>query len=218
MLVDKYEVMWLGSQKSVRWFCLDLIFFKKKKKKKSVFHLNYQTLSNPSFSLSSHGTLQVPSFLTKFFLTLLPSSYSCSDLSGPCFQSPVLAFLLLTFPWMVVLLRVASSNSILFIYVSSLEISFIATTSKTIFRLGDKPQVYILMPYFFTEFQIFRCIVGVSAWFSQTFHIQSVPNSTGAQNVFFPLSCFLLIALPLAPFSSCKSEVLIQGQSPAEFS
>ena len=31
MLVDKYEVMWLGSQKSVRWFCLDLIFLKKKK-------------------------------------------------------------------------------------------------------------------------------------------------------------------------------------------
>lgn len=32
MLVDKYEVMWFGSQKSVRWFCLDLVFFKKKKK------------------------------------------------------------------------------------------------------------------------------------------------------------------------------------------
>ena len=49
MLVDKYEVMWLGSQKSVRWFCLALIFLKKKKKTTSVFHLNYQTLSNPSF-------------------------------------------------------------------------------------------------------------------------------------------------------------------------
>ena len=148
MLVDKYEVMWLGSQKSVRWFCLALIFLKKKKKKTtSVFHLNYQTLSNPSFSLSSHGTL-VPSFLTEFFLTLLPSSFSHSDLPDPCSQSPVLASLLLTFAWMVVVLRVPSSNSILFIYVSSLEISFIAATSKAMFRLGDKPQIYVLAPFF----------------------------------------------------------------------
>lgn len=149
MLVDKYEVMWLGSQKSVRWFCLALIFLKKKKKDDVCvpFKLPNTFQSFFSFSLSSHGTL-VPSFLTEFFLTLLPSSFSHSDLPDPCSQSPVLASLLLTFAWMVVVLRVPSSNSILFIYVSSLEISFIAATSKAMFRLGDKPQIYVLAPFF----------------------------------------------------------------------
>lgn len=150
MLVDKYEVMWFGSQKSVRWFCLDLLSFKKKKPKKPCIPLLQITkhfpvllfLYPPMAPLKLRLFWQSSSLLSRHH-TL---AFTFPDSSS---QSPVLASLPLTFPWIVVILRVPSLNSILFIYVSSLEISFIATTSKAICRVDDKPQIYIFTPYFF---------------------------------------------------------------------
>lgn len=148
------------------------------KKKKCSASSNYQTLSSPSLSLPFHGTLKNPLlFLTVFFLSL-HSSYSSSYLPNLSFPASLLALLPLTFTQMVVVLRVPSLISTLFIYVSSLRSHILLQLQNAIHGVGDKPQMYMFMPYIFTEFQMFSGTIGISACFSQTSQVQNVPNST----------------------------------------
>lgn len=79
---------------------------------------------------------------------------------------------------MVVVLRVPPLNSTLFIYVLSLRSNLLLQLQNTIRGVGDKSQMYIFMPYIFTEFQIFSGTIGISACFFQTSQVQNVPNST----------------------------------------
>lgn len=87
MFVDKYEVMWFGHPKSIRWFCLDLVFFFEK----PVFSFLKLPLSSPFLSLPFHGTLKILSFLTVFLLCL-HSSYSSLYLPDPSFPVPYTDF------------------------------------------------------------------------------------------------------------------------------
>lgn len=131
------------------------------------------------FSLPFHGIPKSPSWVT-VFLSLLhhPPALPRVSCAG--------AFLGLSLRWWW-FSEFPLKNSVLFICVSSLEISSLATTSKAIYKIGDKPQKYIFTPYFFYGVSNFCCIVGISACFSQTIHVENVPNATEPQNVFLPL-------------------------------
>lgn len=88
MLVDKYEVMWLGSQKSVRWFCLALIFLKKKEEEDDVcvpFKLPNTFQSFLFFILPWHTC---PLLFDRVLPYPAPIICSLSDLPDPCSHSP----------------------------------------------------------------------------------------------------------------------------------
>lgn len=141
MLVDKYEVMWFGSQKSVRWFCLDLVFFFKKT---CVQHLQI-TKYFPVllFLYSSTAHLKLTPLWQHFFLSLHspPSSSDLPDLSFPASYTGFSSF--------DFLLESSDSES------SFLKFNFFSfpclllrshpllRLQSAICRVGDKPQVYI---------------------------------------------------------------------------
>lgn len=148
-------VVWQSEICQMVLFRLDFVFFKKRKCSESS---HYQRLPSLSFffclwshtwqSPCFHSDLPPPPFFTFFLLppwSFLPRLLFCFSSSD---------FFLDVDEYHGSLLQFRS------FHLSSLEISYVAITSKAIFILGDKPQMSIFITYLFAKFhtQIFSSV------------------------------------------------------------